>query len=53
MDPDKLISTGITTATSEADIAICPTKICLVVAASNDATLGPQKIFFSRNGGGS
>jgi hypothetical protein len=52
-DPSILISTGVTTATSEVDIAICPTKICLVVAAANDATLGPQKIFFSGNGGGS
>ena len=46
---DMRISTGVTTPTSEVDIAICPTNLCRVLAAANDATVGggPQKIFYS------
>jgi hypothetical protein len=44
------ISTG-TTPISEVDIGICPTNLCKVVAAANDDTLGPHKIFYSSDCG--
>jgi hypothetical protein len=50
-EPAMMISTGVTTATSEVDIAMHPTNVCIVVAAANDATLGVQKIFRSSNWG--
>ena len=53
-DIDQMISIGVNTPTSEVDIQMCPTDLCLVVAAANDRSgdfLSLQKIFRSSDCG--
>src|SRR2546426_12164092 len=37
--------------TIEVDIGICPTNLCKLVAAANNAPLGPPRIFYSTDCG--
>ena len=50
IDPDLMISGVLAPATSEVDISICPTNLCKIVAAANNATSSLQRIFFLKTG---
>ena len=50
IDPDLMISGALAPATSEVDISICPTNLCKIVGAANNATFGLQRIFFLKTG---